>query len=88
MYYEKTALNGDTVLGVFYAAKKYMIPTLETVCKDFLDNELDPSNVMPVLEQVCRKNYMDYLVITLHVFGHITLDINDSWATRIHIIYS
>ncbi len=70
MYYEKTALNGDTVLGVFYAAKKYMIPALETVCKDFLDNELDPNNVMPVLEQVCHKNskYRDYLTITLHVF--------------------
>ena len=56
MYYEETALNGDTVLGVLYAAKKYMIPALEAVCKEFLDNELDPNNVMPVLEQVS----MDY----------------------------
>ncbi len=52
MYLEKTSLDGETVLGVQYAAKKYMIPALERECKEFLDNQLGPNNVCTVLEQV------------------------------------
>ncbi len=53
MYYEHMELNGDNVLGVLYAAKKYMLPALERECKEFLDKELEPGNVCTVLDQVC-----------------------------------
>ena len=52
MYYEHMDLNGDNVLGVLYAAKKYMLPALEKGCKDFLEKELGPSNACTVLDQV------------------------------------
>ena len=54
MYYDKTVLSGETVLGVLYAAKKYRIPSLETECRKFLENKLDPSNVCVVLQQVIK----------------------------------
>ncbi len=67
IYYEQTALNGDTVLGVLYAAKKYMLPALENVCKEFLEKELDPNNVMPVFEQVSLKITTQYASPMAHV---------------------
>ncbi len=53
MYYEEATLTGDNVLCVLYAAKKYMLPDLENLCREFLDKELCPANVCPVLDQVC-----------------------------------
>ncbi len=52
MYCEMTSPDGETVLGVLYAAKKYMIPTLEAECKMFLEKKLCPFNVCAVFEQV------------------------------------
>ena len=52
MYYEKATLNGDNVLCVLYAAKKYMMQDLEKLCREFLEKELCPTNVCPVLDQV------------------------------------
>ncbi len=59
MYYQKTCFEGDTVLGVFYAAKKYMIPALERECKEFIDKQLRPNNVCPVLEQVYLAGFQE-----------------------------
>ncbi len=53
MYYEKATLTGDNVLSVLYAAKKYILPDLENLCREFLDKELCLTNVCPVLDQVC-----------------------------------
>ena len=58
MYYEKATLTGDNVLCMLYAAKKYMLPDLEDICKEFLDKELDPNNVCPVLSQVNFSSYL------------------------------
>lgn len=52
MYIEKATINGDNVLGLLYAARKYMLPELEDKCREFLNEELDPTNVCPVLDQV------------------------------------
>ena len=52
LYHEETILNGGNVLGVSYAANKYMIPALQKVCQEFLDTKLEPTNVCTVLDQV------------------------------------
>ncbi len=52
LYHEETTLNGGNVLGVHYAANKYMIPALEKVCQEFLDTKLESTNVCTVLDQV------------------------------------
>ncbi len=57
MYYEKATLTGDNVLSILYAAKKYILPDLENLCREFLDKELCPSNVCIVLEQVNDFSY-------------------------------
>ena len=55
MYSETATLNGENVMSVLYCAKKYMIPGLQTLCRQYLDTQLDSTNVCIVLEQVQRK---------------------------------
>ena len=52
IYYEEASLSGENVFSVLYSAKKYMITGLQELCKVYLKNELDESNVRMVLEQV------------------------------------
>ncbi len=52
IYYEASAITGDNVMQLLYSAKKYMLPTLEAECQAFLQKEMNPNNVWPILEQV------------------------------------
>src|ERR1700761_9269652 len=50
LYYEEIDLTNDTVFAVLYAAKKYLIKSLATLCIQFLDRILGPENVCVFLE--------------------------------------
>ena len=43
------SLNGSNVMGVFYLAKKYIVPSLADKCSEYLQENLDPSNVFNIL---------------------------------------
>ena len=49
MYSDEVNLNGSNVMGVLYLAKKYMVPSLADKCKEYLEDNVDPSNVFSVL---------------------------------------
>ena len=58
IYFEKAKLTGYNVLSVLYCAKKYMISGLEKKCREYLENQIDHTNVCFILEQVsdCHRN--------------------------------
>ena len=50
MYSDEVNLSGSNVMGVFYLAKKYMVPSLAEKCTQYLQDHLDPSNVFSILQ--------------------------------------
>lgn len=49
LYSDEVVLSGSNVLQVLYLAKKYMVPSLEEKCREFLEDNLYPSTVFSVL---------------------------------------
>ena len=49
VYSDEVNLSGSNVMGVFYLAKKYMVPSLTDKCMEYLKEQLDPSNVFIIL---------------------------------------
>ena len=49
MYSDEVILSGTNVMGVLYLAKKYMLPSLADKCTEYLQDNLDPSNVFSIL---------------------------------------
>lgn len=49
LYSDEVVLSGSNVLQVLYLAKKYMVPSLEDNCREFLEDNLYPSTVFSVL---------------------------------------
>ena len=49
MYSDEINLTGSNALQVLYLAKKYMVPSLAGKCVDYLQNNLDASNVFSIL---------------------------------------
>ena len=63
LYSDEVALSGSNVLQVLYLAKKYMVPSLADKCREFLKDNLYPSNVfsvLPVAELHEDKNLLDH----------------------------
>jgi len=62
MYSEEVKLNESNVMQVLYVAKKYILPSLAVECIDFLERNLDPTNVFCVLshaKQYDESNLVD-----------------------------
>ena len=62
MYSDEVSLNGSNVMGVFYLAKKYMVPSLAGKCAKYLEHNLDASNVfsiLPFAQKYEEKNLVD-----------------------------
>lgn len=51
IYCDEVKLTGDCVIQVLYLAKKYMIPALENRCRSFLQENINPVNVLDLLRQ-------------------------------------
>ena len=49
MYSDEVNLGGSNVMGVLYLAKKYIVPSLADKCTEYLQHNLDPSNVFSIL---------------------------------------
>ena len=49
MYSDEVKLSGSNAMGVLYLAKKYMVPSLAVKCTEYLQDNLDPSNVFSIL---------------------------------------
>ena len=49
MYSDEVNLSGSNVMGVFYLAKKYKVPSLAAKCTKYLQDNLDASNVFDIL---------------------------------------
>ena len=62
MYSDGVNLSGSNVMGVFYLAKKYMVPSLVDKCSKYLQDNLKSSNVFSILpsaEKYEEKNLVD-----------------------------
>ena len=62
LYTDKVALTGDSVLQVWYLAKKYIVPELETACTNFLKQNLSPENVFDILPLAKKFEEEDLVV--------------------------
>ena len=51
IYCDDCDLNGDIVLQVLYASKKYLLPALSAKCNSFLEENIHPDNVCVIYEQ-------------------------------------
>ncbi|XP_078361262.1 BTB/POZ domain-containing protein 6-A-like [Oculina patagonica] len=54
MYCDEAILGGSNVMEVLYLAKKYMMPSLADKCTEYLQDNLDPSNVFNILPDAQR----------------------------------
>ena len=63
MYSDEVNLSGSNVMGVLYLAKKYMVPSLTEKCTEFLQDNLNPSNVFSILPftQKCEEKQLEDL---------------------------
>ena len=62
MYSDEVILSGSNVMGVWYLAKKYMVPSLADKCTEYLQEYLHPSNVFSILPSAQKyeeKNLID-----------------------------
>ena len=69
MYSDEVSLNGSNVMGVFYLAKKYMVPSLAGKCARYLEHNLDASNVfsiLPFAQKYEEKNVVDRCWKVIH----------------------
>ena len=57
IYSDEVNLNGSNLMGVLYLAKKYMVPSLADKCTEYLQDNLDPSNVFDKHRNMKRKNW-------------------------------
>ena len=62
IYSDEVNLSGSNVMGVLYLAKKYMVPSLAEKCTEYLQDNLDPSNVFSILPyaQKCEEGNLVY----------------------------
>ncbi|XP_052800924.1 BTB/POZ domain-containing protein 6-like isoform X2 [Mya arenaria] len=51
LYTRSCDTNANTVTSLLYCAKKYDVPSLQTICRDFLRNAINVLNVCTVLEE-------------------------------------
>ena len=51
IYCDEVNLTFGNVLGVWYVAKKYIVPTLADKCRSFLEAKLDETNVFQILQE-------------------------------------
>ena len=54
LYTEECTLTADNVVAIMYLAQKYIIPSLNEKCVNFLLENLNPENVLDVLKQATR----------------------------------
>ncbi|CAB4031169.1 BTB POZ domain-containing 6-like [Paramuricea clavata] len=59
LYTEDCTLTADNVFAILYLAKKYIVPSLKEKCANFLVENLNPENVLDVLDQVTRFDEED-----------------------------
>ena len=59
LYTEDCTLTVDNVFAIQYLAKKYIVPSLKEKCVNFLVENLNPENVLDVLDQVTRFDEED-----------------------------
>ena len=62
MYSDEVILRGSNVMGVLYLAKKYLVPSVADKCTEYLQDNLDPSNVFSILPSAQKyeeKNLVD-----------------------------
>ena len=50
----------SSVVGILYLAKKYIVRSLSVNCVDFLGKNLNPKNVLSVLEQAIRSDEREF----------------------------
>ena len=78
IYYEKLSLNGNNVMQVLHAAKKYQLPSLVKECTDFLDTNLSAENVLPILE---HSQFFDEPNLVEKCFDVIEKETEDVFTT-------
>lgn len=65
IYCSKVALTEGNMLHVYYAAKKYLLRSLEALCKDTLGRKLNDDNVLQIFVDNCHYNFEDVKVLCL-----------------------
>ncbi|XP_078344681.1 BTB/POZ domain-containing protein 6-like [Oculina patagonica] len=59
IYSDEVNLSGSTVMEILYLSKKYMLPSLTEKCTQYLQDNLDASNVFSVLPSAQIYEEMD-----------------------------
>ena len=53
MYYDEVQLTTDNAPEILFLARKYLIPSLAEICTEFVLNNLNEENTLPVLNHCC-----------------------------------
>ncbi|KAL9699857.1 hypothetical protein quinque_003298 [Culex quinquefasciatus] len=67
MYCEKVNLNGDNLVEVNYAAKKYLLSKLVDICDKFIQDKIKEENVLKIFNDNRRYEFVDINTICLRV---------------------
>lgn len=65
------AINGDNVMSLMYAAKKYIAPALLDMCTEYLVENMSPDNVCTILQQAYSFDEKELFEVAL---SHLMLN--------------
>ena len=76
-------MSGSNAMGVLYLAKKYMVPSLAEKCTEYLQKNLDPSNVFSILPSAQKYEEKDLVDRCWKVIDKLTGEAvkSDGFAT-------
>lgn len=67
MYCEKVNLNGDNLVEVNYAAKKYLLSKLVDICDKYIQDKIKEENVLKIFNDNRRYEFVDINTVCLRV---------------------
>ena len=80
LYSDEVKLTADSVLEVLYLAKKYIVPHLATKCVEYLEKEMNYSNVFEILKYTRKFDEEDLVERCWQIIDNDTIDCIQSEA--------
>ena len=80
LYSDEVKLTADSVLEVLYLAKKYIVPHLATKCVEYLEKEMNYTNVFEILKYTRKFDEEDLVERCWQIIDNDTIDCIQSLA--------
>ena len=80
LYSDEVKLTADSVLEILYLAKKYIVPHLATKCVEYLEKEMNYTNVFEILKHARKFDEEDLVERCWQIIDNNTIDCIQSEA--------